>query len=199
MEYTNTDSSATSFDDFSMGMVVDNMANVWLANGIKDTADIYTPASIDLWNANHGSWDLYLVPEYLRAPCQVAYDFDGTTESLYLADYYGYTLKLFTRTAETSVWENTGYIGENGFKLNIAYPNPFNPSVTIPYELSANGNVQIDMYDVAGKKVASMVNEYKFAGNYEIHFDGSNLSSGNYIVKMTFANKTVSQKVALVK
>ncbi|MCK4530774.1 MAG: T9SS type A sorting domain-containing protein [Candidatus Marinimicrobia bacterium] len=200
--FTNTDSSATSPADFSLGMVVDNMANVWLANGLKDTADIYTPASIDLWNANHGAWDLYLVPEYLRAPCQVAYSWTGNSadpEYLYLADYYGYTLKQFSRTTETSVWENTGYVGENGFKLNIAYPNPFNPSVTIPYVLSANGNVKIDMYDVAGKKVASMVNEYKFAGDYEVHFDASNLSSGNYVVKMTFANKSVTQKVALVK
>jgi len=187
--FTNSDSTATSYDDFSLGMVMDNQAKIWLAAEVIDSSE---------WVTTLG----YNQPYMLRAPCQVAYSWTGDSEDseyLYLADYYGYTLKLFTRTTETSVWENTGYIGENGFKLNIAYPNPFNPSVTIPYELSANGNVKIDMYDVAGKKVASMVNEYKFAGDYEVHFDGSNLSSGNYVVKMTFANKSVTQKVALVK
>ncbi|MCD6322602.1 MAG: T9SS type A sorting domain-containing protein [Clostridiales bacterium] len=184
--FTNTDSTVTPTTGFDLGMVMDNQAKIWLAQGLIDSSE---------WVTTLG----YNQPYMLRAPCQVAYDWDGTTESLYLADYYGYTLKKFTRTTETSVWEHTGYIGENGFELKIAYPNPFNPSVTIPYVLSANGNVQIDMYDIAGKKVASMVNEYKLAGNYNVHFDASNLSSGNYIVKMTFANKTVSQKVALVK
>ncbi len=184
--YTNTDSTATSAADFSLGMVMDNQAKIWYDTGLIDSTEWVTPLG-------------YNQPYMLRAPCQVAFDWDGTTESLYLADYYGYTLKKFSRTTEVSVWEHTGYIGENGFELKIAYPNPFNPSVTIPYALSANGNVEIDMYDVAGKKVASLVNEYKFSGNYNVHFDASHLSSGNYIVKMTFANKTVSQKVALVK
>jgi hypothetical protein len=187
--FTSTDSTVTPTVGFDLGLVMDNQAKIWLAQGLIDSSE---------WVTTLGYNQAYM----LRAPCQVAYSWSGDSEDpeyLYLADYYGYTLKLFSRTTETSVWENTGYIGENGFKLNIAYPNPFNPSVTIPYELSANGNVKIDMYDVAGKKVASMVNEYKFAGNYEIHFDGSNLSSGNYVVKMTFENKTVSQKVALVK
>jgi len=193
VEFTNTDSSITSLDAMPMGMAADNMGKIWWATakegGSTDSSGFYTTLG-------------YTQPYYLRAPCQVAATVDETAnmEYLYLADYYGYTLKLYSRDlSATSVWENTGYIGENGFKLNIAYPNPFNPSVTIPYELSANGNVKIDMFDVAGKKVASMVNEYKFAGDYEVHFDASNLSSGNYIVKMTFANKTVSQKVALVK
>ena len=187
--FTNTDSTVTPTVGFDLGMVMDNQASKWLEQGLIDSSE---------WVTTLG----YNQPYMLRSPCEVAWSWDGDSENpeyLYVADYYGYTLKQFTRTTETSVWEHTGYIGENGFKLNIAYPNPFNPSVTIPYELSANGNVQIDMYDVAGKKVASMVNEYKYAGNYEIHFDGSNLSSGNYVVKMTFENNTVSQKVALVK
>ena len=189
VQSTNTDSAVTSIDGFDLGMAVDNMYNVWLEAGLIDTSDRFTTLG-------------YSQPWIMRALCQVAWDYndDETIEYLYVADFYAYTLKLFTKDlTAVSTWEHTGYIGENGFKLNIAYPNPFNPSVTIPYELSANGNVKIDMYDVAGKKVASMVNEYKFSGNYEVHFDASNLSSGNYVVKMTFANKSVTQKVALVK
>jgi hypothetical protein len=184
---TYTDSSVTSLAGFDLGIAMDNMGPIWLEAGLIDTSD---------WLTTLG----YNQPQWMRAPCQVAYTWGGpgTQEYLYVADFYGYTLKQFARDTETSVADNDP-ISENGFKLNIAYPNPFNPSVTIPYELSSNGNVAIDVYDVAGKKVASLVNEYKYAGNYNIHFDASNLSSGNYLVKMTFDNKTVAQKISLVK
>ena len=187
--YTNTDVDSVRTPDqvLPLGMEVDNMGAQWLARGLIDTIDWITPLG-------------YNQAEWLRAPCQVAGGVDdGTYEYIYLADYYGYTLKSYKRLIETSTWEHTGYIGENGFNLNIAYPNPFNPSITIPYDLSADGHVAIDVFDLAGKKVASVVNEYKFAGNYDVVFNAGDLASGNYMVKMTFNNKSVSQKISLVK
>lgn len=186
---TYTDSSITSVAGFDLGMAVDNMYDIWLDAGIIDSTDRYTTLG-------------YSQPWILRAPCQVDYTWSGNIadpEYLYMADFYGYTLKLFTRTVEGAVWENTGIIGADGFKLNIAYPNPFNPSVTIPYELSSNANVTIDVFDLAGKKVANLVDGYKFAGNYEVRYDAGDLASGNYLVKMTVGNRSVSQKISLVK
>ena len=189
--YTNTDSTVAPGTEnlasgFSLGMAVDNQYVIWLAQGLIDTTDHITTLG-------------YQQPWELRAPCQVAFDFDGTTEYLYLADFYGYTLKLWTRTGNTAVWENTGVIGKDGFKLDIAYPNPFNPAVTIPFTMFSNGDVKIEIYDVAGKKIETLVNDYRFAGTYEVRFDGSNLASGNYLVKMTCGNESVSQKISLVK
>jgi len=186
--YTNTDSSATSLDDFSLHMAVDNQYAIWLENGDVDSSDVYTTLG-------------YHQPYVLRAPCQVAFDFDGTegVEYLYMADFYAFTFKLWTRETETSVWENTGVIGATSFKLNNAYPNPFNPSTTIPYVLHSNADVTIEVFDVAGKKIETLVDGHKFAGNYEVTFDAADLASGNYLVKMTVGKNSVTEKIALVK
>ncbi|MDX9779716.1 MAG: T9SS type A sorting domain-containing protein [bacterium] len=184
---TYTDSSITSVEDFSLGMAVDNQWLIWRNTGVIDSSDYLTSG-------------LYQTPQQLRAPCQVSYYYDGTTatEYLYLGDYYGYTLKLWTREADVAV-EDVAVINANGFELNKAYPNPFNPTTTIPYVLSSNGNVTIDVYDVAGKKVQTLVNEYKFAGNYEVTFNAGNLASGNYYVKMSFGDNSDTQKISLLK
>ncbi|MDD3715854.1 MAG: T9SS type A sorting domain-containing protein [Candidatus Marinimicrobia bacterium] len=183
-----TDSSVTSLDGFSLGMAVDNQYVIWLSQGLIDTSDHITTLG-------------YQQPWELRAPCQVAWSWSGDRdepEYLYLADFYGYTLKCWTRTIETGVRDND-VIAANGFELNKAYPNPFNPTTTIPYVLSSNGNVTIDVYDVAGKKVQTLVNEYKFAGNYEVTFNAGNLASGNYYVKMSFGDNSLTQKISLLK
>ncbi|MBW6457984.1 MAG: T9SS type A sorting domain-containing protein, partial [FCB group bacterium] len=191
--FTTTDSSATSPEDFSLGMAMDNQWLIWRNLGVIDSADFLVV------NPNP-PYNTYQTAPQLRAPCQVAYYFDGPNakEYLYMADYYGYTLKLWTRDTETSV-RDVAVIGEKGFKLEVAYPNPFNPSTLVPFSLTSNADVTIEVFDVAGKKVQTLVNEYKLAGNYNITFDASSLASGNYLIKMTVGNHSEAQKVSLVK
>src|SRR5690606_24928583 len=66
------------------------------------------------------------------------------------------------------------------FTLQQNYPNPFNPSTVISYELPVSGDVTLKVYDVLGNEIATLVNEEKPAGIYEVEFDGSMLSSGIY-------------------
>ncbi len=182
------DTTVASLADIDMGMAVVQQWDHWLATGAIDSTDRFT---------NGG----YSQPWVLRAPCQVDYYWDANTQTeyLYLCDFYGYTTKLFTRTGKTATWEYAGLVGPKTFTLDLAYPNPFNPSATIPYTISNNGIVDINVFDLAGKKVASLVNEYQAAGSYDVVFDGSNLSSGNYIVKMTFGDESVTRKISLLK
>lgn len=70
------------------------------------------------------------------------------------------------------------------------YPNPFNPTTVISYRLSANSFVNLKVYDILGREVAILVNEIKQAGNYEVKFDGSKLTSGVYFYKMNARNIT---------
>lgn len=65
-------------------------------------------------------------------------------------------------------------------KLNQNFPNPFNPSTVISYNLPFDASVSLKVYDMLGKEVNSMVNGYQTAGNYNFRFDGTNLSSGIY-------------------
>lgn len=180
------DESYNSIDDIEMGMAYAEQWEFWAKNGKIDSSEVFTTLG-------------YHQPWILRAPTQVAYDYDGTTEYLYLAEFYGHTLKLWTREGKVGTWEQAGIVGPKGFTLDLAYPNPFNPTATIPYTISNNGVVDINVFDLSGKKVESLVNEFQSAGSYEVVFNGSNLSSGNYLVEMTFGDETITRKISLLK
>ena len=79
------------------------------------------------------------------------------------------------------------------------YPNPFNPSTTINYQLPENGFVTIKVYDVLGKEVATLVNENKSAGYYNVSFDASKLTSGVYIYTISANGFIQSKKMLLMK
>ncbi len=79
------------------------------------------------------------------------------------------------------------------------YPNPFNPSTKIKYQLPQDSEVQLVMYDMLGREVKEIINQYQSAGYYELSFDGSNLPSGMYIYKITTGEFTASKKMLLVK
>ncbi|HQF44129.1 MAG TPA: T9SS type A sorting domain-containing protein, partial [Ignavibacteriaceae bacterium] len=87
----------------------------------------------------------------------------------------------------------------NNFNLEQNYPNPFNPSTTIKYSVAERSNVNIKVYDMLGKEVASLVNTVKEAGSYEVNFNASNLASGMYVYTITAGNFTSSKKMMLMK
>jgi hypothetical protein len=79
------------------------------------------------------------------------------------------------------------------------YPNPFNPTTTISYQLPQDGFVTLKVYDILGKEVATLVNENKNAGYYNVTFDASKLTSGIYIYRIRANNYVQSKKMMLVK
>lgn len=86
------------------------------------------------------------------------------------------------------------------YNLNQNYPNPFNPTTRIKYSLKNNGIVNLSIYDVRGKLVGSLLkDEFKSAGEYEVVFDASQLSSGVYYYQLKSANNVVTQKMILIK
>lgn len=68
--------------------------------------------------------------------------------------------------------------------LNQNYPNPFNPATVIRYELPTAGAVKLSIFDVLGREVATLVNECRDAGIYEVMFNASSLSSGTYFYRL---------------
>lgn len=79
------------------------------------------------------------------------------------------------------------------------YPNPFNPTTIIKYQLPKDGFVTLKVYDILGKEIKTLVNEYKPSGRYEITFDGSSLASGVYVYKLDVNNFSTSRKFILMK
>ncbi len=85
------------------------------------------------------------------------------------------------------------------YKLDEPYPNPFNPTTAISYELAKAGYVGLVVYDVLGKVVKSLVNEQQQAGRYTVAFNASNLPSGIYFYTMKSGSFTSTKKMLLIK
>jgi hypothetical protein len=85
------------------------------------------------------------------------------------------------------------------YSLMQNYPNPFNPSTVISYQLPVTGNVTLKVYDLLGNEVATLVNEEKLAGKYEVKFNASKLVSGVYIYKIKSGSFSNTKKMILMK
>jgi hypothetical protein len=85
------------------------------------------------------------------------------------------------------------------FALYDNYPNPFNPSTTITYDVAKESPVEIKVYDILGSEVATLVHEKQQAGTYRIEFDGSKFSSGVYFMRMTAGDFIGTHKMVLMK
>ncbi|MCU7495679.1 MAG: T9SS type A sorting domain-containing protein [Ignavibacteria bacterium] len=79
------------------------------------------------------------------------------------------------------------------------YPNPFNPSTVISYEIPRDMLVQISVYDLLGREVATLLRDYMPAGRHAVHFDGGKLPSGIYIYRMKAGDYTLARRMLLVK
>lgn len=92
----------------------------------------------------------------------------------------------------------TGVLTNNNlqikFELSQNYPNPFNPKTIINYSISENHFITLEVYDILGNEVATLVNENKIAGSYNVQFDGSDFPSGIYFYKLTADGLTVGTK-----
>jgi endoglucanase len=85
------------------------------------------------------------------------------------------------------------------FELFNNYPNPFNPSTRIKYYLPVSTEVKLNVYDIIGSKVATLVNGFKKAGSYEINFDASHLASGVYVYSIIAYPYRSTKKMLLLK
>ena len=87
----------------------------------------------------------------------------------------------------------------NDFRLGQNYPNPFNPSTTIKFNLPRTTEVTLEVFNNLGQKVATLVNGQLNAGDHEVEFERSNLSSGIYFYRLTVDNVSQKRKMVLMK
>ncbi len=87
----------------------------------------------------------------------------------------------------------------NSVKLNPNYPNPFNPTTTIPYELTENAEVKLTVWNMIGQKVATLVDGLVEAGTHEEIWNASSMPSGMYIARFEVSGKVFTRKMTLIK
>ncbi len=112
--------------------------------------------------------------------------------------YASTTNGLYVSAAFTAVKSEDKQFIKN-YALMQNYPNPFNPATKIKYSIPKSGFVSLKVYDVLGREVATLANEQKSAGNYEVNFDASKLSSGIYYYRISAGNYIATKKMILMK
>lgn len=125
------------------------------------------------------------------------------------------TTQSYGRSPDGGTWQllNTITRGYSNFPIGILdettmikdyalyqnYPNPFNPSTNITYAIPLGSYVTLKVFNILGKEIATLVNEYQNAGSYKVQFDGKYLSGGIYFYQITAGNFTQTRKLSLLK
>lgn len=212
-------------DAFRTIIFVDSLTG-WIAsnNGLMKTKDggeswIRKPAAMD-----NGVYDIHFV-DTLKGWAsglqgRLSYTTDGgeswikkriqTTFTLFGIDFVNENFGWVAGDFGTLLKTETGGVtnvkdGEHSSvlpkSLNLFqnYPNPFNPMTTIQFDIPFGGNVSLRIYDVLGREVEILVNEFLTAGNYVVYFNRQNISSGVYIYSLIFNDNFQVKKMIFLK
>jgi len=85
------------------------------------------------------------------------------------------------------------------FQLSQNYPNPFNPTTTMAYQIPSEGLVTLNVYDILGNEITTLVNERKAKGSYTVVFDASNLANGMYLYQLKAEGYVSTKKMIFLK
>jgi hypothetical protein len=176
------------------GAIPHGLGNVITVNANNDSCDIfYNIFESPLFYTTTGDSAYYLNVE---SPCIDAgdpllpWDPDSTIADIGAFYYHQNNIAGL----EFSKLERPG-----NFVLHQNYPNPFNPATTLRFRLTEASTVNLRVYDVMGREVASLVNGYRNAGPHEVTFDASHLASGIYLYQMEAGDFSASRKMVLMK
>jgi len=109
-------------------------------------------------------------------------------------DLKGY-LKVVPRTTSAEELSTKVY----QYELEQNYPNPFNPSTSISFSLKDASSVSIQVFDMMGREIKTLLKQKLTAGKHTVQFDASGLSSGVYLYRMTTNSITLTKKMLLIK
>ncbi len=190
------------------------MTNVWI-DVTKPNGSMFGPVFGPYWiNIGSGVTLSYVGPQNVPAIAPTgrywytAYAVVGVNTSW---DSFAFVKLGIPGLDELSGWTNSG--GSFGTPAEILdevnipvvnllyqnFPNPFNASTTISYQLSEVGHVNLTIYDVAGRKVAELVDGWRDEGLHEVTFDGLDIPSGVYFARLTTGDVQQMRKLLLVK
>lgn len=167
-------------------------------------ADPTEPGSIYLWNSesvlvsdNYG--------EHFEMLVNTDEEITGFTSSIF-GEFYTTISTLYKMEGDQPVEVLSIPVSNESItdiplrnQLLQNYPNPFNPVTTIVFEMRISDFAKIDLYTITGRWIKELINEFKMEGTYRIQLDGSDLSSGTYILRARLGVHTQSRTISLIK
>ncbi|MGB2868654.1 MAG: T9SS type A sorting domain-containing protein [Bacteroidota bacterium] len=106
-------------------------------------------------------------------------------------------VRRFTTTAATGVEEAQGLPKE--YALHQNFPNPFNPTTVVSFQLPVDSYVRLRIFDILGNEIAALVDQRQPAGSYQVHWTASGISSGMYFLRMEAGSFVDVKKLVLMK
>ena len=159
---------------------------------LKDTASGWTQYSV-----------IFTAPATANAVSVRARSWHLWTGNSYWDDFSMNGVLVVQTYVKPEAQSSDGAIPAN-YALAQNYPNPFNPSTTIHYELPSAAAVTLEVFDIIGQKVATLVNETQSAGKWSVRWDakndfGKNVASGIYLYRLSTPNVLLTRKMILLK
>jgi hypothetical protein len=129
-------------------------------------------------------------------------DVEASEQAVYSQSYYGWTVEKWIFDGDLNAFVSINPVSlsvPSDYMLKQNYPNPFNPLTTIEFSIQQAGQVKLDILNVMGQRVATLVNEQKNPGSYNVTFDAKHLPSGIYFYRIDAGDYTAIKKMTLMK
>ncbi len=166
--------------------------NVWIPSKFNDSQ--HTPYLVVTTDGG-ANWETQTIP------FGISYGYNAIFSICFLGAEHGWITGDWGRIARyngvTGVEDEINSV--NNFSLEQNYPNPFNPSTRIQYQVSGVSKVSLKVFDVLGNEVATLVDEFKSPGTYEVDFEPSKLTSGIYFYSLRAGAFSETRKMILLK
>ncbi len=189
--------------------------------GLTSGVDFINSVRMDSYYSRNDSIirNMPVIPNHITSPVNVNYSVSIQIDTTLMIDGFVFNYKFwamdegiipeFSNSPDSGyyqcIWDTTITVIEtdlallHDFSLSQNYPNPFNPITKIIYQIPELSFVAINIYDVLGKEVATLVNEEKPLGNYEVEFNGTGLPSGIYFYRLQAGKFVEAKKMILIK
>lgn len=174
-----------------------NLRDDWSSGGAKTGSKFYAINSEtgEIEYSVGAGYPTAADQEGFYSPRGAAWSPDGKT--VYFADFDYNMISVWT-AKPNSIVEN-GEVVARSFNLGNNYPNPFNPTTVIPFELKKNANVTLNVYNVNGQLVETLINGEMTTGKHEHTYNATNLSSGVYYYQLNINGHVLTKSMILVK